>query len=73
MEVNGQLHAQATLTILPELISVNIAPQFVWMLRSKEKYLVPAGNQTPAVQLHDPTALPLTFKHSALPEIEPWH
>jgi hypothetical protein len=55
MEVSGHLHAPVAL-LLGNVPSVPIgqeavwAPERVWTLWSKEKFLALAGNRTPAVQ-----------------------
>jgi hypothetical protein len=56
MEVSGQLHAPAALfpgeqPPVPIVYEAGKAQEPVWRLWRREKFLVPAGNQTLAVQL----------------------
>jgi hypothetical protein len=55
MEVNGQLHTPAALPsrkepLVPIGQETGWAPEAVWELWSREKFLAPAWNRTPAVQ-----------------------
>jgi hypothetical protein len=55
MDASGQLHASANLPSgkeppVPIRYEIDWAPEPFWTLRTKEKPLIPAGYQTPAVQ-----------------------
>jgi len=53
MEINGKLHAQATLTLIPTQKESGWALELTWALRNREKSLALAMNQTtyPCFQL----------------------
>jgi hypothetical protein len=58
MEVSGQLHALAALTLgkefpVPLIYEAELAPELVWMLGRREKSPDPAGNLSAVIQ---PTA-----------------